>query len=160
MQNIPKTFPFCRGSPLRQWLNFLCNMFCASCFWIYICYFVTPWCDYYLFFCWAQKSQYFAKIEVPEAQELGMCRFFWDLAVGHGPGAWEGPLTPKIEVSDPENRKYTSNRIMGLVRDAPWSSASRWGMSLMIYRCWSMDSKNPVWPPRGRGRALRLWSGG
>ena len=56
---------------------------------------------------------YFGKTEVPEAQELGICRFFRDLAVGHGPGAGEGPRTPKIEVSDPKNEKV-SNRIIGL----------------------------------------------
>ena len=37
-----------------------------------------------------------------------------NLAFPHGPGASEGPRTPKIEASDPKN-KNISNQIMGLL---------------------------------------------
>ena len=49
-------------------------------------------------------TQHFVKFTGPEAQELGICVFFRDLASGNGLGPWEGALDPKIHVSGPKNK--------------------------------------------------------
>ena len=47
----------------------------------------------------------FFKCELPEAQNLGICIIFRDLAFERDPGPWKGDLDPKIEVSDPPNKQ-------------------------------------------------------
>mgnify|MGYP001373869470 CR=1 FL=1 len=72
-----------------------------------------------MFFCGARKSAYFGKIELPEAQELGIYNLFQEEADLNGPGPWEGLPDPKIEVSDQPNRKFNLKMLVLRTKIAP-----------------------------------------